>query len=488
MKKYLLLALGMTVVMVVASCGPKQKIDVNKVADKNCMCCIEDALKPNRYIAALKKYSRKAKTMRLKINKTSLLVLVDKDTKFEGVADAASIKTMTCMIVDVKPKGEEVVATNVKVLPPLAERIKEDIVQIDFVKKRINTIPPKIDNFLLVDSRPAFAYNNGTIPGAVNITYPAIQKAKDLSKLLGADKNKEIIFFCGGLHCNLAPGSAIVAKNAGYTNVKVYHEGLPQWRKLGNPVCLKQKGFIGAQKKGVCMILIDLRKNAKEGHIPGAVGILPKDIGKWKNRFPSPSKRVNKVAPVVVYVQNNKHKGDVSSVLKTIFSWGFTNVSILDGGFDGYVKAGGKVEKNKLQNKIFYVKKLEPGEMYPRDFVKKVKKLGDNEILVDARPSDEFDVTHIPGAKNVPVTEFTKERAKELKSYKTVYMYCNTGLLAGMLFEKTQKAGLTNIKWLKNNVVFRGDKIEIGRHEKFILPNKGKKKAATSTSSGTEGC
>jgi rhodanese-related sulfurtransferase len=49
---------------------------------------------------------------------------------------------------------------------------------------------------------------------------------------LPADKNKLLVFYCGGLHCKLSHKSAAKAIDMGYTNVKVFAEGYPAWKAL----------------------------------------------------------------------------------------------------------------------------------------------------------------------------------------------------------------------------------------------------------------
>jgi rhodanese-related sulfurtransferase len=62
--------------------------------------------------------------------------------------------------------------------------------------KALTAQGPEKGGYHLVDSRPATAYMEGHIPGAVNIPFPALQKQKEA--VLPADKNTQVIFYCGG--------------------------------------------------------------------------------------------------------------------------------------------------------------------------------------------------------------------------------------------------------------------------------------------------
>ena len=100
------------------------------------------------------------------------------------------------------------------------------LVDYDFVRQYVD-IPPK-QGVMIVDSRPAARqYDPGHIPGAVNI--PDSQFDKQVAKL-PADKSTLLLFYCGGLDCMLSHGSAFKAEKLGYTNVKVYAAGMPDWK------------------------------------------------------------------------------------------------------------------------------------------------------------------------------------------------------------------------------------------------------------------
>ncbi|MEW5728808.1 MAG: rhodanese-like domain-containing protein [Pseudomonadota bacterium] len=95
-------------------------------------------------------------------------------------------------------------------------------VSTEFVKGLV----AKPDGTVLIDSRPAKRFEEGSIPGAINI--PDTFFDKNVAKL-PADKATPLVFFCGGLKCDLSSKSAVKAKALGYTNVRVYPEGEPGW-------------------------------------------------------------------------------------------------------------------------------------------------------------------------------------------------------------------------------------------------------------------
>jgi rhodanese-related sulfurtransferase len=105
-------------------------------------------------------------------------------------------------------------------------------VDVNFVKPY--AVMPKPDGVTIVDARPAARkYDVGHIPTAVNI--PDSQFDKLAPGLLPKDKSQLVIFYCDGPECMLSHNSAFKAEKLGYTNIRVYADGYPDWIKNGNP-------------------------------------------------------------------------------------------------------------------------------------------------------------------------------------------------------------------------------------------------------------
>lgn len=158
---------------------------------------------------------------------------------------------------------------------------------------------------LIVDARPSLKYNKGTIPGALNIPWPQFDKMKGL---LPADKATQLIFFCGGLKCNLSHKSATAAKELGYTDVRVYADGYPAWKKkskrafamvdpsnpdAGSAAAPAEKitypgeiskdefkKLVNDMPQGLMLVDVRPAEDFQTGHIPGAVNILDEEVKK----------------------------------------------------------------------------------------------------------------------------------------------------------------------------------------------------------------
>jgi len=82
---------------------------------------------------------------------------------------------------------------------------------------------------MIIDARPQKTkFNKGHIPTAINIPFSQFDALKGK---LPRGLNTPVIFYCGGLKCRLSHKSAAKALEMGYTNVKVFDKGYPEWKK-----------------------------------------------------------------------------------------------------------------------------------------------------------------------------------------------------------------------------------------------------------------
>jgi rhodanese-related sulfurtransferase len=135
-------------------------------------------------------------------------------------------------------------------------------------------------------------------------------------------------------------------------------------------------------------------------------------------------------------------------------------VSILDGGFAGWEKAGKKAATGPAASEIKYVKKLMPGEIETAEFTALLGKPHEGMVIVDVRNPSEFAAGAFPGAVNVPLEEL-EARLDKLPKDKTLVLQCGTGARAEMAYIILKKAGF-NTKYLKATVTF--DEKEKGKY------------------------
>ena len=146
---------------------------------------------------------------------------------------------------------------------------------VDHAYVKPHATPPidRAKNAVVIDSRPTKArYDIGHLPGAINLVDPLFDKQKDK---LPADKAKEIIFYCQGPSCELSHSSAYKAEKLGYTNIKVYQGGIPDWEAKGQIASVSTDFINKALADKADIVLIDSRpeRTVEKGGIPGAINI-----------------------------------------------------------------------------------------------------------------------------------------------------------------------------------------------------------------------
>ena len=98
---------------------------------------------------------------------------------------------------------------------------------------------------VLVDTRKASEFGEGSIKGAISIPYDPEKSTKtaefdssldkfDLSKM--ADKNAHLVMFCNSGTCFKSYKAAVVLAKAGYKNVYWYRSGVPDWKARKLPM------------------------------------------------------------------------------------------------------------------------------------------------------------------------------------------------------------------------------------------------------------
>ncbi len=231
----------------------------------------------------------------------------------------------------------------------------------------------------------------------------------------------------------MSPESARRAEAAGYTKTKVFHDGLPAWKKGGNLLVSEPTAIRELMDKDIAHVIIDLRdvKEAEKGFIPGAVSITAKDLAAAKDRFPT-----DKSAPIILYADKLDEEA-----FKTVRTWGYGNTSLLNGGIAAWTKDSGKTDKGKLAATISYVPKPRPGEIAIEEFKTIAEKGSPDKLILDVRESDETANGMIKGATNIPEST-VKNRFKELPKDKEIITHCATGIRAESVFEELKEAGL----------------------------------------------
>jgi rhodanese-related sulfurtransferase len=246
----------------------------------------------------------------------------------------------------------------------------------------------------------------------------------------------------------MSPNSAGRAEKLGYTNVKVYHEGLPEWTKKNYTVLSAQSLKEAYIDKDLPNVLLDVRPAdvAKKGFIKGAVTLPAAGIAANIEKFPPKDKK-----PPIIIVDDNG--GDeAKSAAKSLLSAGYTSVTIVTGGMNAWKAAALPIETGALATNIVYVPKPRPGEISMDDFKKIASTIPADTVLIDVRSQEEANDGMIKGARVVPDAVIL-DRLAEVPKDKQIVTYCNTGVQAEMAYHKLKEKGYS-VKFLNAKVAF----------------------------------
>ncbi len=147
----------------------------------------------------------------------------------DAAAPAAPAKTAGTAI-----DGNEVAIE--KAANKLVSDVKEggyNLINTEDLKKAVDAK----EDMIIIDTMPADFFAKGHVPGAVNAELPkeGIEKATADQKaafeaLLGTDKSKKIVVYCGFVACRRSDAGARIAKELGYENVYRYTGGIIAWQ------------------------------------------------------------------------------------------------------------------------------------------------------------------------------------------------------------------------------------------------------------------
>ncbi|MDP2792608.1 MAG: rhodanese-like domain-containing protein [Sulfurisoma sp.] len=306
------------------------------------------------------------------------------------------------------------------------------VVDIDFVKPYVD-IPPK-PGVLFIDSRPAARqYDPGHIPAAINI--PDSQFDKLAADKLPADKAMLLVFYCGGFECMLSHNSAYKAEKLGYTNIRVYSAGSPDWAKNGTGQAVSAAFIKKLQADKAPHLLIDARpkRTSDKGMIPGSVNISDSEFDKNADKLPA-----DKATPLIFYcggldcVLSNKSAAKAKAL-------GYTDIKTYPEGYPEWEKLFGAApaaapaagaSSAAAPAKAAIEPGKEKGSITVASFDKILKEQPGSIHLVDVRDPKEFAAATIKGAVNIPMNELEKKIDQLPKDKPTVFI-CGTGARSG---------------------------------------------------------
>lgn len=329
----------------------------------------------------------------------------------------------------------------------------KDVVDAAFVGQYA-TVPPK-KNALIVDSRPARKYNKGHIVPAINISNSQFDKMTDQ---LPAEKSDLLIFYCGGLKCPLSHKSAAKAVALGYTNVKVYATGYPDWVKSGNVPGVSAAHVKSLIAKDGGAVIVDARpaRKFKKGHVPTAVNIPLRQFEKMQDQLPA-----DKGAELVFYCGGYKCPLSPKSAVKAKAA-GYTKVRLFQAGYPAWKAAYGGAGKATTAAAGGAASMLKPGEDEGTISIESFNKVAtDNPDSVhwyDVRDPEEVEADGTFGKAVIMTVDDVEENVSQLPTDKPIVFFCSTGARSGEAYDIVKmKRDDLKVYFLDAEVAFNQD-------------------------------
>jgi rhodanese-related sulfurtransferase len=314
---------------------------------------------------------------------------------------------------------------------------------------------------VIIDSRPAARqYDPGHIPGAINIPDSQFDKLVDK---LPADKATLLLFYCGGLECMLSHNSAFKAEKLGYTNIKVYPAGSPDWKAKGAQMSVSAAYIKKLMDDKAPYVLIDARPKrvADKGMIPTAINISDTEFDKQVDKLPADK------ATLLIY-----YCGGLECVLsdnsaEKAKKLGYTNVLTYPPGYPEWEKlhgapaAAGHPPGRACQSGRQARRRWCPARKRARSRSTPSSRSGSripgSIMLVDVRDPKEVASGMIKGSVNIPMNELEKKIAT-LPTDKPVVFVCGTGARSGEAYDTVKLlGGKVQASFLDADVKFNAD-------------------------------
>ena len=356
----------------------------------------------------------------------------------------------------------------------MINKFKLEVVDYNYTKAKIGKGTHNSAKAVLVDARPNKKFKVGTIPSAINI--PDTDYEKYVGQLKDTPKNKEILVFCGGWKCGKSPKVANMLKKDGFTNVKLYQAGEPEWSKKN----YKEVDLVvvKAAQANNSAVIIDARpyKMFLKETIVGSVAIPDTKVDELKGRFP-----VHQNEKIIAFCGGYKCAKS-HNVANKLISMGYRDVNVFAGGLPAWKKAGlsttksaGDVVAKKAPAKPMMSKNgaklgLDEGSIDGEwlNALIKEDKVPSFIQIVDVTDPSEFKNGHIKGAINVPAEKLSaKELEAKLPKGKTIVFNCTAGGRSIEAWTKLKEAKLdiSEVFYFDANVDCKGNKCKIEVNE-----------------------
>ncbi len=309
---------------------------------------------------------------------------------------------------------------------------------------------PKKNDVLVVDSRPARKYDKGHIVPAINISN---RQFDTKTQLLPEDKSTQLIFYCGGLKCPLSHKSAAKAEALGYTNVKVYAAGYPDWLKQGNIPGVSAAYLKKKIDKKAGVVIVDARPARKynKNHVPSAINIPLRQFDAMLDKLPA-----DKGTELIYYCGGYKCPLSYKSAVMAV-KQGYTKVKLFQAGYPAWKAAYGTALQQTSAAPEVEIGE-EEGMITIVSFTRLLRDNSDSFYWYDVRDPEEVEADGTFGKAIVMSVDEVEENVDKLPSDKPIVFFCSTGARSGEAYDLVRmKREDLKVYFLDANVAFFKD-------------------------------
>lgn len=188
------------------------------------------------------------------------------------------------------------------------------------------------------------------------------------------------------------------------------------------------------------LLVVDARSPEEydEVHIKNAVNIPVAKLEKNPALLPADKKQG------IVFYCNGIKCGKSKKAAQIAASQGYSNLWVYAEGMPVWEEKGMSIYAGPN-----YEKKVETSKLKPLELKVLIDSKPESLTIVDVRDKSEYEQGHIPGAINIPVTNFALQSGV-LEKEKRIIVYCNSGGRSYNAYRKLQKLAYPNI----NQVIF----------------------------------
>ncbi|MEM8775615.1 MAG: rhodanese-like domain-containing protein [Pseudomonadota bacterium] len=194
------------------------------------------------------------------------------------------------------------------------------------------------------------------------------------------------------------------------------------------------------EKDGTVLIDVRPQEEFSEGHIPGARHLAPNAVAATEGPVDGALKSFDKIEQMLgdlgispekrVVFYDDRGGFHAARMFWLLEYLGHRNVAVLNGGWSGWLAAGGPQSTSELEHtKASFEAAPSPRRFASADYILAHENDAET-VIIDVRPTKLYDKGHIPWAKSIPWSR----NLKEDKTFKT----------AGDLLQHFESHGVTS--------------------------------------------